>query len=82
MPEAALGGPIALVQDGDRITVDANTREINLHISDEEMEKRKQWWLKEKKPTLTKKHKRGWLYKFARDVQNASEGCVTDRDLF
>ncbi|SJX63215.1 probable dihydroxy-acid dehydratase [Sporisorium reilianum f. sp. reilianum] len=81
VPEAAEGGPIALVKDGDRITIDAATREINVHISAEEMESRKQWWIKEKKGKL-QRPKRGWLYKFARDVQNASEGCITDRDLF
>ena len=82
VPEAAEGGPIALVRDGDRITLDAKTREINVHISAEEMEERKQTWIKEKKGKLPVKHKRGWLYKFVRDVQNASEGCVTDRDYF
>lgn len=82
VPEAAEGGPIALVKDGDRITIDAGSHEINLHISAEEMQQRKEWWLKEKAGKLPVKHKRGWLYKFARDVQNASEGCVTDRDLF
>ncbi|KAJ1026875.1 hypothetical protein NDA16_002171 [Ustilago loliicola] len=81
VPEAAEGGPIALVQDGDRITIDAKTREINLYISDEEMQKRKEKWVKEKKGKHIK-HKRGWLYKFTRDVQNASEGCITDRGLF
>ncbi|KAJ1018354.1 hypothetical protein NDA18_006509 [Ustilago nuda] len=81
VPEAAEGGPIALVQDGDRITIDANTREINLHISEGEKQKRKEKWVKEKKGKHIK-HKRGWLYKFARDVQNASEGCITDHDLF
>ncbi|CDU26299.1 probable dihydroxy-acid dehydratase [Sporisorium scitamineum] len=82
VPKAAEGGPIALVKDGDRITIDASTREINIHISAEEMEQRKQWWIKEKKGKLANRPTRGWLYKFARDVQNASEGCITDRDLF
>ncbi|GAC76031.1 dihydroxy-acid dehydratase [Moesziomyces antarcticus T-34] len=81
VPEAAEGGPIALVHDGDRITIDANTREINLHVDADELKRRMDTWVKEKKGK-TLKVKRGWLYKFARDVQNASEGCITDRDLF
>lgn len=81
VPEAAEGGPIALVHDGDRITIDAKTHEINLHITSEEMEKRRDTWVKERYGK-TLRVKKGWLYKFARDVQNASEGCVTDRDLF
>lgn len=81
VPEAAEGGPIALVHDGDRITVDAEAREINLHISDDEKRSRLDEWKQTKKGKTLKVH-RGWLYKFARNVQNASEGCVTDREIF
>ncbi|MBN8824247.1 MULTISPECIES: dihydroxy-acid dehydratase [unclassified Spirosoma] len=72
-PEAYEGGPIALVKDGDRITIDATTREIILHISDEEMAYRKSEW-KQPAPRFTK----GVLGKYIRNVKSASEGCVTD----
>ncbi|GAB2795491.1 dihydroxy-acid dehydratase [Rhabdobacter roseus] len=72
-PEAFDGGPIALVQEGDRITIDANTRELTLHISDEEMLARKAAWV-QPKPLFTT----GVLGKYIRDVKSASEGCVTD----
>ncbi|WP_020596237.1 dihydroxy-acid dehydratase [Spirosoma panaciterrae] len=72
-PEAYEGGPIALVQNGDRITIDATTREIILHISDEEMAYRKSEW-KQPAPRFTK----GVLGKYIRNVKSASEGCVTD----
>ncbi|MBZ9650774.1 dihydroxy-acid dehydratase [Psychroflexus montanilacus] len=72
-PEAQDGGSIALVKDGDFITIDAETNTINLEVSDEELEKRRQTW---KAPAL--KFKRGVLYKYARSVSSASRGCVTD----
>ncbi|AUD07516.1 dihydroxy-acid dehydratase [Spirosoma pollinicola] len=72
-PEAFDGGPIALVHDGDRITIDATTRELILHISDEEMAQRKSEW-KQPAPPFTK----GVLGKYIRSVKSASEGCVTD----
>ncbi|WP_461127474.1 dihydroxy-acid dehydratase [Spirosoma aerophilum] len=72
-PEAFDGGPIALVHDGDRITIDATTRELILHISDEEMAQRKSEW-KQSAPRFTK----GVLGKYIRNVKSASEGCVTD----
>lgn len=72
-PEAFDGGPIALVHDGDRITIDATTRELILHISDEEMAQRKSEW-KQPAPPFTK----GVLGKYIRNVKSASEGCVTD----
>ncbi|EPQ31102.1 uncharacterized protein PFL1_01291 [Pseudozyma flocculosa PF-1] len=81
VPEAAEGGPIALVRDGDKITIDAATREINLQVDEAELASRRKEWEQTKKGK-TIKVKRGWLYKFARDVQNASEGCVTDREFF
>lgn len=72
-PEAFDGGPIALVKDGDRITIDANTRQLTVHISDEEMALRKAAWV-QPEPRFTK----GMLGRYIRTVKSASEGCVTD----
>jgi dihydroxy-acid dehydratase len=72
-PEAFDGGPIALVKDGDRITIDANTRQLIVHISDEEMAARKAAWV-QPEPKFTK----GMLGRYIRTVKSASEGCVTD----
>ena len=72
-PEAQDGGTIALVQDGDIITIDAVNNTINVEISDEEIQKRKASW---KQPAL--KETRGVLYKYAKTVSSASQGCVTD----
>jgi len=72
-PEAQEGGPIALVKTGDRIAIDAETRQINVEISDEEFASRKAAW---KQPPY--KFNRGTLYKYIKNVKNASEGCVTD----
>ncbi len=72
-PEAQDGGTIALVQDGDIITIDAVKNTINVEISDEEIQKRKASW---KQPAL--KETRGVLYKYAKTVSSASQGCVTD----
>jgi len=72
-PEAQEGGPLALVQDGDLITIDAQSRLLSLEISDEELQNRKAAW---KAPKL--KVERGVLYKYARTVSSASKGCVTD----
>ncbi|MGP9833918.1 dihydroxy-acid dehydratase [Marinobacter sp. NSM] len=72
-PEAAVGGPIALVEDGDTITIDAVNNSITLEISDEEMEKRRQAWTPPA-PRFT----RGVLAKYARVVSSASTGAVTD----
>jgi len=72
-PEAFDGGPIALVRDGDKITIDADNRQLTLHISDEEMATRKSNWI-QPKPRFT----RGVLGKYIRQVKSASEGCVTD----
>ncbi|PWN53802.1 putative dihydroxy-acid dehydratase [Violaceomyces palustris] len=80
VPEASEGGPIALVKDGDRITIDAKSREINLHVDPAELEQRKAEWVASGKGKEVKV-KRGVLYRFARDVQNASEGCVTDMNF-
>ena len=72
-PEAQEGGTIAVVKDGDIITIDAETNSIVLEVSDKELEKRKQNWTS---PKL--KFSRGVLYKYARTVSSASKGCVTD----
>lgn len=72
-PEAQEGGNIALVKEGDYISIDAETNSINLEVSEDEILKRKKNW---KAPDL--KFKRGVLYKYARMVNSASKGCVTD----
>jgi dihydroxy-acid dehydratase len=73
VPEAQEGGPIALVKDGDEIEIDAEVRELNLLISENEMEARRQQF---KAPAL--KYEKGTLYKYARNVVDASRGCITD----
>ncbi len=70
-PEAAKGGLIALVQDGDRIKIDIPTRKIELLVSDEELEIRR----KNLKP-FESEVKSGYLYKYARNVQDASHGAI------
>jgi dihydroxy-acid dehydratase len=75
-PEAQVGGPIALIKNGDSITIDAKKRVLNLNISKTEMAKRKKAW-KQPKPRYTK----GVLAKYASHVSSASEGAVTDNDL-
>ncbi|WP_315853416.1 dihydroxy-acid dehydratase [Bremerella alba] len=72
-PEAQVGGPIALAQDGDLITIDADQRLIDLDVSEEELAKRKAAWT-----APAYKVKRGTLYKYIKNVKSASEGCVTD----
>ncbi|NKI32452.1 dihydroxy-acid dehydratase [Croceivirga thetidis] len=72
-PEAQDGGGIALVKDGDLITIDAEKNTISVDISDEELQARRSKWTK---PQL--KVKRGSLYKYAKMVSSASQGCVTD----
>jgi dihydroxy-acid dehydratase len=72
-PEAQLGGPIALVQNGDRITIDAEANKITIDLSDDELNRRRAAW---KAPPY--KATRGTLYKYIKNVKSASEGCVTD----
>ena len=72
-PEAAEGGPIGLVRDGDRITIDAARCEIGVEVSDDELAKRRASW-KAPAPKATS----GVLAKYIRLVKPASEGCVTD----
>ena len=73
VPEAQEGGPIALVKDGDRITIDAVSKTLEVDVNDQEMNKRRDAWTM---PPY--KAKRGTLYKYIKTVRNASEGCVTD----
>ncbi|MFP5078736.1 dihydroxy-acid dehydratase [Pedobacter sp. JCM 36344] len=72
-PEAWEGGNIALVHDDDVITIDATTNSINVHLSDEQLATRREAWT-QLPPPVTK----GVLYKYLKQVSNASEGCVTD----
>ena len=72
-PEAELGGPIALIEDGDEITIDANKDILELNISEDEMKKRANVW---KNPNSSPKN--GVLAKYKRTVQSASKGAITD----
>jgi dihydroxy-acid dehydratase len=73
-PEAQEGGPLAFVQNGDIIRIDAISNQLDLKISDEEMEKRKSIWIQ---PDY--KANKGVLKKYINSVATASEGCVTDQ---
>jgi dihydroxy-acid dehydratase len=72
-PEAAVGGPIALLKNGDTITIDAEKRQVNVDLSDAELKRRAKDW---KAPKT--RYKRGVLAKYARLVSSASTGAVTD----
>ena len=72
-PEAQVGGPIAFIEQGDSITIDAEQNTLVVHLSDDELAERKSHWTA---PPL--KADRGTLYKYIRLVRSASEGCVTD----
>ncbi len=72
-PEAQEGGPIALVRDGDRITLDAAGNEISVDVSAAELAARRKLW---QAPAY--KFTRGTLYKYIKSVKSAAEGCVTD----
>jgi len=75
-PEAYVGGPIALVKNGDPIVIDAETRELTLAVSAKELAQRRKAW---KKPAP--RYTRGVLAKYAAHVTSASLGAVTDDDL-
>jgi dihydroxy-acid dehydratase len=75
-PEAFDGGPIALVENGDNITIDAETRQITVDVPDAELAERKSRWVRPEP-----KYKRGVLAKYAKTVSSASEGAVTDKYL-
>ena len=72
-PEAQEGGPIALVEDGDRIAIDAKKRIMDLEVDEAVLAERRSRW---QAPPL--KASRGTLYKYIKNVKSASEGCVTD----
>ncbi|MEN8720704.1 MAG: dihydroxy-acid dehydratase, partial [Oceanococcaceae bacterium] len=72
-PEAAVGGPIALIEEGDTITIDAHQQTIRVHLTDEELAARRMQW----QPPAPR-HTRGVLGKFARLVSCASTGALTD----
>jgi dihydroxy-acid dehydratase len=74
-PEAQEGGPIALVEEGDRITIDAKRRLIELEVAPEILERRRAAWTSPP-PAATS----GTLFKYIRCVKPASEGCVTDEE--
>ncbi|MEY3040214.1 MAG: dihydroxy-acid dehydratase [Flavobacteriaceae bacterium] len=73
-PEAQCGGTIALVQDGDLITIDAKTNTITVDVSDRELAERRAKWVA---PAL--KITKGSMYKYAKTVSSASKGCTTDQ---
>jgi dihydroxy-acid dehydratase len=72
-PEAALGGPLALVKAGDEVTIDARQREITLHVGAAELKRRRKSWTPPKPYA-----RRGALAKYFREVSSASLGAVTD----
>tara|TARA_R100000789_G_scaffold64526_3_gene60988 strand:+ start:3847 stop:5460 length:1614 start_codon:yes stop_codon:yes gene_type:complete len=72
-PEAQEGGTIALLQNGDQITIDAEKNRIDVDLSDEELDNRRKNWT-----APAYKFNRGTLYKYIKNVKSASEGCVTD----
>ncbi|HET8701449.1 MAG TPA: dihydroxy-acid dehydratase [Nitrococcus sp.] len=76
-PEAAVGGTIALVRDGDEITIDADRNLLTLNITDTEIAERRAAW---RRPPP--RYRRGVLAKYAKLVSSASIGAVTDKDLF
>ena len=73
VPEAQEGGPIALIQDGDIISIDAATNSLMVDVDETRMEQRRNGWTM---PAY--KASRGTLFKYIKNVRNASEGCVTD----
>ena len=72
-PEAYVGGPIALVQEGDSVTIDATKRLIQVNVSDEELARRRAAW-RQPVPRYT----RGLMAKYMRLVSTASRGAITD----
>ena len=73
VPEAQEGGPLGLIKNGDVITIDAESRRLDVDVSDEEMERRRKDWVM---PPY--KAQRGTLFKYIKNVKDASQGCVTD----
>ena len=75
VPEAAEGGPIGLVNDGDEIIIDADNNKIDLLVSEEELAERRSKWT-----APAPRYTRGTLAKYAKLVSDASNGCVLDLD--
>ena len=75
-PEAAVGGAIALVEEGDSITIDAPNRLLNLNVTDEELQRRRAAW-----QPPTPRYTKGVLAKYAKLVSSSSVGAVTDLNL-
>jgi dihydroxy-acid dehydratase len=73
VPEAQEGGPIGLIQNGDMITIDADSKSLTVDLSESELDARRKTWIM---PPY--KATRGTLYKYIKNVKTASEGCVTD----
>ncbi|NOQ63980.1 MAG: dihydroxy-acid dehydratase [Methyloprofundus sp.] len=73
-PEAHVGGPLAIIEDGDKITIDAESKQLTLHVEDAEIAARLTKW---QQPAP--KYTRGVLAKYAKLVSSASEGAVTDK---
>lgn len=75
-PEAAVGGTIGLVQEGDQITIDAHARKLEVHVSDQELQQRRTKW-----QPPTPRYTKGVLGKYAKLVSSSSVGAVTDLNL-
>src|SRR5258706_7550987 len=75
-PEAAVGGNIALLKDGDLITIDADERLLQVHLSDEELDERRREW-----PKTEPRYSSGVIAKYAKLVSSSSLGAVTDLNL-
>ena len=72
-PEAQVGGPIALVEDGDVITIDAESLSIDVELSAEELKRRRAAWV-----APPYKYTRGTMHRYIKTVSSAQTGCVTD----
>lgn len=72
-PEAAVGGPLALVEEGDRITIDAESRRIDLAVDAETLERRRKGWRRPKSDVTS-----GLLAKYRAQVQSATLGAITE----
>ena len=72
-PEAQEGGPIALIENGDRITIDSHRNRLDVELTVNELAERRNKWT-----SPAYKANRGTLYKYIKNVKPASQGCVTD----
>ena len=73
VPEAQEGGPLALIRNGDRITIDAQSLSLSVDLDEAELARRREAWVMPPYPAT-----RGTLYKYIKNVKDASQGCVTD----